>query len=321
MVNSKQQTLKEIVEDTKRTKKKWKIQETRGDKIFLFLVYIYLMIALVITIYPLIYIISASISDPIYVNSGEMILLPMGITFEGYELIFGNQDIWLGYRNTIFYTIAGTAVNLIVTIPAAYALSRPEFYGKKLFTTFLIITMFISGGMIPSFILVNNLGLMNTVWAIILPSATSVFNIIITRTFFQSNIPREMEEAAIIDGCNDFVMFIKIILPLSLPIVAVMALFFGVGHWNSWFSALIYLSDRSMWPLQMFLREILVQQNMFSMPDIMDGDAAILAHRRQQIAQVIQYGVMIISTLPIILVYPFLQKYFVKGVMIGSLKG
>lgn len=321
MVNSKQQTLKEIVEGTKRTKKKWKIQETRGDKIFLFLVYIYLMIALVITIYPLIYIISASISDPIYVNSGEMILLPRGITFEGYELIFGNQDIWLGYRNTIFYTIAGTAVNLIVTIPAAYALSRPEFYGKKLFTTFLIITMFISGGMIPSFILVNNLGLMNTVWAIILPSATSVFNIIITRTFFQSNIPREMEEAAIIDGCNDFVMFIKIILPLSLPIVAVMALFFGVGHWNSWFSALIYLSDRSMWPLQMFLREILVQQNMFSMPDIMDGDAAILAHRRQQIAQVIQYGVMIISTLPIILVYPFLQKYFVKGVMIGSLKG
>lgn len=310
-----------MVKLNRNRKKKWKIEETRGDKVFLFFVYFYLAIALVITMYPLIYIISASISDPVYVNSGQMVLFPKGITFEGYELIFRNKDIWTGYMNTIIYTALGTFINLIVTIPAAYALSRPEFYGKKIFTTFLLITMFISGGMIPSFILINNLGMMDTIWALILPGATSVFNIIIARTFFQTNIPREMEEAAIVDGCNDFTMFLKIILPVSMPIIAVMALFFGVGHWNSWFNAMIYIRDRSMWPLQMFLRELLVQQNMFSMPEFMDGDAAILAHRKQQIAQVIQYGVMIVSTLPIIMIYPFLQKYFVKGVMVGSLKG
>jgi len=313
----------QTTEKKSKSRKKWQIKESRGDKIFLFFVYLYLLGALIITLYPLIYILSASISDPHYVATGEMVLFPMGINFEGYEMIFANESIWIGYRNTIFYTILGTLVNLVVTIPAAYALSRPEFYGKKVFTSFLIITMFIGGGMIPTFILVNNtLRLGGTIWALILPGATSVFNIIISRTFFQSTIPREMEEAAIVDGCNDFTMFIKIILPLSMPIIAVMALFFGVGHWNSWFSALLYIPmNREMWPLQMFLRELLVQQNMFSMPDFMDGDAALLAHRRAQIAQILRYGVMIVSTLPIIMIYPFLQKYFVKGVMIGSLKG
>lgn len=304
-------------------KKKWQIKETRGDKIFLFFVYLYLIGALVITLYPLIFIMSASISEPHYVATGELTLLPRGVNFESYQMIFANSDLWLGYRNTIFYTLLGTTINLIVTIPAAYALSRPEFYGKKLFTTFMIITMFFGGGMIPTFILVNNtLNLGGTIWALLLPGATSVFNIIISRTFFQSTIPREMEEAAIVDGCSDFAMFIKIILPLSMPIIAVMALFFGVGHWNSWFSALLYIPmNRGLWPLQMFLRELLVQQDMFSMPEFMDGDAAMIAHRRAQIAQILRYGVMIVSTLPIILVYPFLQKYFVKGVMVGSLKG
>ena len=302
-------------------RKKSTIKETRSDRLFLVCVYVFLTFALLITFYPLIYIMSASISDPHYVNSGQMVLFPRGITFEGYELIFGNQDIWRGYLNTIFYTLLGTSINLVVTIPAAYALSRPEFYGKKLFTTFLLITMFVGGGLIPSYILVVNLGLIDTIWALLLPGATSVFNIIVTRTFFQSTIPREMEEAAIVDGCNDFTMFVKVILPLSMPIIAVMALFFGVGHWNSWFGALIYLRDRSLWPLQMFLREILVLQDMFSMPGATDGSIAEFVHRRQQISQVIQYGVMIVSTLPIIMVYPFLQKYFVKGVMIGSLKG
>lgn len=300
------------------------IRETLGDRIYLVLVYVFLVGSLLITLYPLIFIVSASFSTPQYVNSGRMWLWPMGLTLEGYGIILGNTLIWQGYLNTIFYTLLGTSINLIVTIPVAYALSRPEFYGKNLFMTFLIIPMFIGGGLIPTFLLVQSLGMLNTVWALVIPGATSVFNIVVTRTFFQSTIPREMEEAAIMDGCSDFAMFVKIILPLSLPIIAVMALFFGVGHWNSWFGALIYLTDRSMYPLQLILREILVQQDLSSMPDTaigMDASMAELMQLRQQMAQVIRYGVMIVSTLPIIMVYPFLQKYFVKGVMIGSLKG
>lgn len=297
------------------------IKSSLTDKIFLGFIYLFLFTALVLVLYPLIYIISASISDPQYVSSGEMILFPKGITLEGYKTIFANEDIWRGYLNTIYYTTLGTAINLIVTIPCAYALSRPEFYGKKFFTTFMLITMFVSGGLIPTYILVKNLGMLNTVWALVLPNAASVYNIIVARTFFQSTIAREMEEAAIIDGCNDFKLFIKIILPVSMPIIAVMALFSGVAHWNSFFNALIYISDRSMYPLQMILREILILQDMFSASENMDASMAEFAHSRQQLVQVIQYGVMIVATLPIIIVYPFLQKYFVKGVMIGSLKG
>jgi len=307
---------------TRRKKKHSVIKDTLADKIFLVCVYLFLFIALIVVLYPLIYIISASVSDPSYVNSGEMVLLPRGFTLEGYRLIFDNQDIWRGYANTIYYTALGTSINLIVTIPCAYALSRPEFHGKKFFTTFMLITMFVSGGMIPTYILIMDLGMLDTVWALVLPGATSVFNIVVTRTFFQSTIPREMEEAAIVDGCSDFVLFIKVILPLSTPIIAVMALFYGVGHWNSWFSAMIYLSDRARFPLQLILREILILQDMYSMPDVpMDGNMAEFIHSKQQLSQVIQYGVMIVATLPVIIVYPFLQRYFVKGVMIGSLKG
>ncbi|MCL1950574.1 MAG: carbohydrate ABC transporter permease [Turicibacter sp.] len=308
---------------SRKRKKYSAIKDSPADKVFLGFVYAFLVGALLITMYPLIYILSASISDPNYVNSGAMWLLPKGITFEGYRLIFANQQIWQGYANTIIYTILGTAINLMVTIPCAYALARPEFKGKKFFMTFIMITMFVSGGLIPTFQLVVRMGMLDTIWAIILPGATSVFNIVVTRTFFQSTIPREMEEAAIIDGCSDIAMFFKIILPLSLPIIAVMALFFGVGHWNSWFGALIYLNDRTMFPLQLILREILVMQEMASMPEpgTMDATTAAFMHTRQQLSQVIRYGVMIVSTLPIIMIYPFLQKYFVKGVMIGSLKG
>jgi len=304
-------------------KKKHLIKDTLGDRIYLILVYAFIIGVLMITLYPLIWIISASVSDPQYVNSGRMWLYPMGLTFEGFRLILGNSFIWTGYRNTIIYTLLGTGINLFVTIPVAYALSRPEFFGKKLFMTFLIIPMFIGGGLVPTMLLMRSFGWDNTIWVMIIPGATSLFHIVITRTFFQQTIPREMEEAAIMDGCSDLAMFVKIILPLSLPIIAVMALFFGVGHWNNWFNALIFIRDRTLWPLQMVLREILVQQDLSSMPEIgsMDATQAELMLRRQQMAQVMRYGVMIVSTLPIIMVYPFLQKYFVKGVMIGSLKG
>ncbi len=298
------------------------IKDTRADKIFLIFVYVFLAISLLIVLYPLIYIISASISNPHLVNSGEMWLLPKGITFEGYRTLLGNSSIWLGYLNTIYYTVLGTSINLLVTLPCAYALSREDFYGRRAFTNFMLVTMFLSGGLIPSYLLIRSLGMLNTVWALVIPGAVSVYNVVVTRTFFQSTIPREMEEAAIVDGCSDFRLFMQIVLPLSTPIIAVMALFYGVGHWNSFFNALIYLSDRSMYPLQMILREILILQDMSSNTvSNVTSEMANMLYSKQQLAQVIKYGVMIVSSLPVIIVYPFLQKYFVKGMMVGSIKG
>ena len=298
------------------------IKDTRADKIFLIFIYVFLAISLLIVLYPLIYIISASISDPHLVNSGEMWLLPKGITFEGYRTLLGNSSIWRGYLNTIYYTVLGTSINLLVTLPCAYALSREDFYGRRAFTNFMLVTMFLSGGLIPSYLLIRSLGMLNTVWALVIPGAVSVYNVVVTRTFFQSTIPREMEEAAIVDGCSDFRLFMQIVLPLSTPIIAVMALFYGVGHWNSFFSALIYLSDRSMYPLQMILREILILQDMSSNTvNNVTSEMANMLYSKQQLAQVIKYGVMIVSSLPVIIVYPFLQKYFVKGMMVGSIKG
>lgn len=298
------------------------IKDTRADKIFLIFVYVFLAISLLIVLYPLIYIVSASISNPHLVNSGEMWLLPKGITFEGYRTLLGNSSIWRGYLNTIYYTVLGTSINLLVTLPCAYALSREDFYGRRAFTNFILVTMFLSGGLIPSYLLIRSLGMLNTVWALVIPGAVSVYNVVVTRTFFQSTIPREMEEAAIVDGCSDFRLFMQIVLPLSTPIIAVMALFYGVGHWNSFFNALIYLSDRSMYPLQMILREILILQDMSSNTvSNVTSEMANMLYSKQQLAQVIKYGVMIVSSLPVIIVYPFLQKYFVKGMMVGSIKG
>ncbi|MFC4386641.1 carbohydrate ABC transporter permease [Gracilibacillus marinus] len=297
------------------------LYESKTDKLFKFIVYTFLTIALVVVLYPLIYIISASISDPHAVNTGEMWLLPKDITLEGYRLIFGNDSIWRGYGMTLVYTALGTFINLLVTIPAAYALSRKDFYGRGFFTALFVLTMFFSGGLIPTYLVVRDLGLIDTIWAMVLPNAAAVWNIVIARVFFQSTIPRGLEEAAIIDGASNFKLFFKIILPLSAPIIAVMALFYGVGHWNGYFNALIYISDRELFPLQLVLREILVLQDMSSNNTNLTGDAAQLINSQQQLAAIIKYGVMIVSSLPVIIVYPFLQKYFVKGVMIGSLKG
>ena len=298
------------------------VKDTRADKIFLVFVYFFLAIALLIVLYPLIYIVSASISNPHLVNSGEMWLLPKGVTFEGYRTLLGNSSIWRGYLNTIYYTVLGTSINLLVTLPCAYALSRDDFYGRRAFTNFMLVTMFLSGGLIPSYLLIRSLGMLNTVWALVIPGAVSVYNVVVTRTFFQTTIPREMEEAAIVDGCSDFRLFMQIVLPLSTPIIAVMALFYGVGHWNSFFSALIYLSDKSMYPLQMILREILILQDMSSNTvSNVTSEMASMLYSKQQLAEVIKYGVMIVSSLPVIIVYPFLKKYFVKGMMVGSIKG
>lgn len=298
-----------------------KVSETRRDKIFLAFVYIILWVFLIIVLYPLIYIISASISDPTYVSGGEMLLFPKGITFEGYKRVFANPDIWLGYRNTLFYSIFGSFLGLVIIIPAAYALSRQDLIGRKYISFFFLFTMFFNGGLIPTFLLIKDLNLYNTIWAILLPATASVWNLIVSRTFFQTTIPRTLEEAAEIDGCSTFMLFFKIILPLSKPILAVMALFYGVGRWNSYFSELIYFKSRDLYPLQIFLREILITAEMSTSNAYIAGAADLALAEQQRIADIVKYSIMIVSTLPIICVYPFVQKFFIKGVMIGSIKG
>lgn len=298
------------------------IKETKRDRLFLICNYLYVTIAFVLVLYPVIYILSASISTPSYVNSGEMWLLPKGITFEGYVRVFENSKIWVGYGNTILYTIVGTAINLLVTLPAAYALSRKDFVGRGFFMGMFLVTMFFSGGLIPTYLVVKQLGLVNSMWALILPGAASVWNIIVARTFFQSTIPIELQEAAHMDGCTNLRLFLKIVVPLSTPIIAVMALFYGVGHWNSYFNALVYLNDQSKYPLQMVLRQILVLQEMStSAGAATSGEAAMAMNAKADMAALLKYAVIIVATLPIIAVYPFVQRYFVQGVMIGSVKG
>ncbi|CAJ1315200.1 carbohydrate ABC transporter permease [Paenibacillus sp. PK4536] len=299
------------------------IKESKTDRLFLICNYLYVAIAFVLVLYPVVYILSASISTPSYVNSGEMWLLPKGITFEGYMRVFENSKIWVGYGNTILYTVVGTLINLLVTLPAAYALSRKDFVGRGFFMGMFLVTMFFSGGLIPTYLIVKQLGLVNSMWALILPGAASVWNIIVARTFFQSTIPIELQEAAHMDGCTNLRLFLKIVVPLSTPIIAVMALFYGVGHWNSYFNALVYLNDQSKYPLQMVLRQILVLQEMSTSAQgaATSGEAAMAMNAKADMAALLKYAVIIVATLPIIAVYPFVQRYFVQGVMIGSVKG
>ena len=301
------------------TTEKISVSQTRGDKVFGVINAIFIVFITIITLYPLIYVCSASISSPASVTSGRMWLWPTDITFEGYKRILKNSEIWMGYVNTIFYTVVNVAISLAVTLPAAYALTVKALPGRKFIVFVFSVTMFFSGGMIPLYVVCRNLGLVNTLWAVILPSATSMWYIILTRTFFQSTIPHELEEASEIDGCSVFATFLRIVLPLSAPIIAVMALYFGVGRWNSYFGEMIFLRDRTKFPLQLFLREILIVAT-FSQENASNADAITMAEQIR-IASIIKYATMIVATLPVIAAYPFIQRYFVKGVMIGSIKG
>ncbi|MDQ0899194.1 MULTISPECIES: carbohydrate ABC transporter permease [unclassified Paenibacillus] len=293
------------------------MDNSRGDRVFDTINTLLLVLITVIVLYPLLFVLSASISEPSVVARGQLWLLPKGINFIGYERVFQNKEILTGYMNTIVYTLVGTAINLVLTICAAYPLSRPDFRGRYVITAIIVFTIFFSGGLIPSYLLVKNLGMLNTIWALIIPNAISVYNVIIMRTFFQSSIPHEIQEAASIDGCNNFRILLRVVLPLSMPIIAVMILFYAVGHWNAFFNALIYLSDRAKYPLQLILREILIQGQMAAMIDMADDSLA----KKLMEVEVIKYAVVVIANLPVLLLYPLLQKYFVKGVMIGALKG
>lgn len=292
------------------------LTQTKGDRVFDMFNYALLFIILVIIIYPLIFVISASISNPQLVNSGQMLLWPKDITFLGYQKIFQNENILIGYRNTIFYTLLGTSINLVMTILAAYPLSRRDLAGKNIVMALFVVTMFFSGGLIPTYLLVKKLGMLNSIWALVIPNAVSIWNIIIMRTFFQQSIPNEIQEAAAIDGSSDFHMLLRIILPLSMPIIAVMTLFYSVSHWNAFFNALIYLTDRHMYPLQLILREILIQNQMENMAGSADSLTDQVLY-----AQTIKYAVVIVANLPVLMLYPFLQKHFTKGIMVGAIKG
>ncbi|MEF3303975.1 carbohydrate ABC transporter permease [Paenibacillus sp. GYB003] len=293
--------------------------ETRslGDKWFEAVVYALLAVVAVLVLYPLVFVLSASISDPAAVLAGEMWLWPKRLSLVGYEKVLENKDLLNSYWNTIVYTVVGTAINLAMTVMAAYPLSQKSFYGRNLFMAIMVFTMFFSGGLVPSYMLVKQLGMLNSMWALVIPSAVSVWNIVIMRTFFQTSIPGEIQEAAAIDGCSDWKTLWRIVLPLSLPILAVMVLFYAVGHWNAYFNALIYLTDRAKYPLQLILREILVQGEMEHMVNV--GDSSHAKTLMDQ--EAVKYAVVVVANLPILLLYPFLQKYFVKGIMVGSIKG
>ncbi|WP_127588999.1 carbohydrate ABC transporter permease [Paenibacillus koleovorans] len=294
-------------------------RNTKEDIVFDAVILFLAVGALLITLYPLYFVVIASISSPEHILSGQVLFAPRGIDFAAYKFIFQENRIWTGYRNTILYTVAGTSISVVVTILAGYALSRKDLLGRGWIMKLMVFTMFFNGGLIPTYMVVKDLNLLNTPLALILIGSVWVYNIIITKTFFENMIPKELLEAAFIDGCGNWRFFLSIVLPLSKSIVAVIALFYAVGQWNSYFNALIYVSKKELFPLQLILRDILVQGQALSTPtDASELDAFA---EKQRIAEVIKYGVVVVSTLPIICVYPFLQRFFVKGVMIGSVKG
>jgi putative aldouronate transport system permease protein len=270
----------------------------------------------IIMVYPLYYIVIASISEPSEVLTGHVFLLPKGFQLDGYKQVFRSPDIVTGYLNSIFYTFLGTIINLFVTLPCAYSLSRKDLRGRTGFTLFFSFTMFFSGGMVPSYMVVRGLGLLNSFWALLLPAAMSVWNMIICRNFFEHNIPLELLEVSRIDGCMNIRFFIRIVLPLSKALIAVMTLFYAVGHWNSYFSALLYLTDRAKYPLQLVLRNTLISNSPMTSNTTLTDTAAM--HR---MIEMLKYALVVVSSVPVLILYPFVQKHFVQGVMIGSIKG
>lgn len=287
------------------------------DKIYYTIIYAISILMLVIVLYPMLFILSASFSSPQAVSTGLVHLLPVEPGLQGYKAVFKDARIPIGYRNTIFYTVAGTLINVSMTLICAYPLARKRLPHRKILIFIFTFTMLFSGGMIPNYLLMRSLGILNTFWVMVVPSAISVYSMIITRTFIQNSIPDELLEATQIDGCNDFMFFFLFVLPLSKAVVAVIAMQYAVGHWNAYFNAFIYLTKEELYPLQVFLREILIMSQIVS-ADIVDPETAIAM---QGLADLLKYSLIVISSAPILCIYPFFQKYFVRGVMIGSIKG
>lgn len=297
------------------------INNCAQDKVFMTVLHVVLALVLIVVIYPLLFVLFASMSDPQYVNSGALLLYPKGFNLLGYQQVFRDQRILIGYGNTIYYTVFGTILAVAVNMMGGYALSRDDLPGRGIVMALFVFTMYFGGGMIPFYLIVRNLHLTNTRTILVLLGGTSVYNMIIARSFFISTIPRELQEAAEIDGCGTGRFFFSIVMPLSKAITAVIVLYCAVGQWNAYFNALIFISDRDKFPLQIFLREILLTAKTYESADVLSTLSGDDLARMQRMSEVTKYGVIVVSTLPIIALYPFLQKYFVKGVMIGSLKG
>lgn len=293
------------------------IKDTFGDHVFMIFLYVVLTIVMLLILLPLIYVVSASFSDPQAVISGEVWLLPVRPTIKGYTAVFKNPKIMIGFANSIFYTIVATIVNLIMTMLCAYPLSRKEFKGRNILSAIFVFTMYFSGGLMPTYLVVNALGLIDTRAVMIVPVALSVFNVIICRTYITSTVPDVLYEAACLDGCTPIQFLIYVILPLSAAILAVLTLYYGVGHWNTYFNAMIYLKTESKFPLQIFLREILVQNTID--PTMVQDVKAIEAKRG--LTDLLKYSLIVVASVPVLCIYPFVQKYFVAGVMVGAVKG
>ena len=298
-------------------KQSTKIRETPFDNLFNGINNVFLALCFIIVLYPLLYIIACSLSDPKAVIEHRVTLFPVNFDLTAYKAVFANKDIGLGYLNSIIYVALGTFISVSLSMLLAYPLSRKEFYGRKFVTKFIMATMLFSGGLIPLYFVVKGIGLYNTRWALVLPNAVNVWNVIIAHTFLQETITNELYDAAQIDGCSDLRFFFTVVLPLSGAIIAVLSLFYAVVLWNSYFDALVFLQDKKLYPLQIVLRNILIV-NKTNPTMLSDVSAAV---RVQGLAETVKYALIVVASLPLLVIYPFVQKYFVKGVMIGSVKG
>lgn len=296
------------------------VKRLSSDKVFDVVNVAVMILLLFIFAWPLWFVIIASFSDPYAVWRGEILLIPKGINLDSYKEILKYKDIWIGYRNTIFYTILGTVINIVMTICTAYPLSRKDFRARNFIMALFMITMYFGGGLIPTYLIVRKLNMVNTVWSMMIPGAISVYNMIVMRSYFINSIPDTLQEAAELDGANPLQYLIRIVLPLSKPVIAVVGLYYAVGHWNDFFNALIYITDKNLLPLQSFLRNLLITNTAANIGDAnsMNPEAV---QRKMYLAQTIKYSAIVVSTIPVLCIYPFVQKHFVKGVMIGAVKG
>jgi len=285
-----------------------------GERIFDICNILFLALCSFVFLYPIWYVIVSSFSDAHAIAAGKVTFFPIDFNLRAYKLVFSDSMILDAYRNTLIYVVGGTFINLVLTTLGAYPLSRPNLGGGRFVMAFIVFTMFFSGGLIPGYLNIRDLGLYDTVWALLLPGAVSAFNLIVMRTFFQSTVPESLVESGKIDGAHDFRILWSLVLPLSMPVMAVMTLFYAVAHWNSWFTAMIYLQDRALYPLQLILREILIQSTAQNLT------TSVAQDELSQVSEAIKYATIVVATVPILVVYPFLQKYFVKGVMIGAVK-
>nr|MBQ4455433.1 carbohydrate ABC transporter permease [Clostridia bacterium] len=293
------------------------IGDSAPDVVFNIIIKILTFMIMIVCLYPLIYVLSASFSDPMEIFAGRVWLLPKSPTIKGYSTVFAYKDVWIGYGNSLLYTVAGTAINVFMTVLAAYPLSRKDLKYQKPIVMLFTFTMLFNAGMIPNYLVIRDLHLLNTRWAILIPGAINVYNMIIVRTFFRTTIPDELLESAKLDGCSDFRFLIYIVLPLSGAVVAVVALYYAVAHWNQYFNAMLYLNEKKYYPLQVFLRTILLAN---SINDMSAGSVANETERTY-LNELLKYSLIVVASAPLLIAYPFVQRYFVKGVMIGAVKG